>query len=485
MRRLSAIATKTKDFIRKEYKAIIVVLFLVLSAFVILAVNLNGQDEGSTLNIAWQLYNHRVLQRDYFEFISPGSGYFVYILWKMFGQPSYLLVKIASILLWFVATISMILTIRLKQKDRLAYLYCFVLWLIVALPAVIINHNNHSSFLSAIVLFLVSTIILKKKKNLFFLLATGFILGLITFTLQTKGLAVLVASLICLLFFTTNLKEKITNIFIVSTGCVSMFFLLNWLIGVDLSEIIKYYYLMPQSIKYLDSSFYSKEILLSEIIVVSVMFFSAIRKKNNLYAILTIYQIFLFCSMFYINELLHFFTNIFPFIIWLSSILAKIKEDKTEMIYKYLLNMINYVIILSFMCKLVTYSNELYSYTFTNKKQKVKDFFYTIKNLPGNVYFGPFLPGFYYTTNKINYYSVYSNMIYCDENCQSFVINQLEEHPIDLAVMNYKMVEKYHYQKTKVDYYIEDKLTQCGPKKNDYQMYSTDCKSIENIYLAK
>ena len=78
--------------------------FLFIFTFLIHTNNLLDGDEGIILEGAWNLYNNKEIYIDFFEFVSPGSFYLIFFVWKIFG-PSYLTAKILSIITIFLCSI--------------------------------------------------------------------------------------------------------------------------------------------------------------------------------------------------------------------------------------------------------------------------------------------------------------------------------------------------------------------------------------------
>ena len=58
-------------------------------------------DEGYTLNAAWQMWHGMRMYDDFRLYVGPGSGYAVYWLWRLIGDPSFLAARVLSLLLSF------------------------------------------------------------------------------------------------------------------------------------------------------------------------------------------------------------------------------------------------------------------------------------------------------------------------------------------------------------------------------------------------
>jgi hypothetical protein len=78
-------------------------------------------DEGAVLNGAWRLWNGQEPYIDFFTFITPGSYYIVFGLWKVFGS-NYLVAKIFAVLSLFLACVGIHLSGRLLTLNGLSYL---------------------------------------------------------------------------------------------------------------------------------------------------------------------------------------------------------------------------------------------------------------------------------------------------------------------------------------------------------------------------
>lgn len=124
----------------------------VASASVLLLVLLHARnpldpDEGVILNGAWSLLNGRRLYTDFFEFLAPGSFYLVLAAWKAFGS-SFWVAKALGIAALLAATLGVhrigeaVLGQPLRRVDRILLAACAVLFCIYSGYSPAINHNT-------------------------------------------------------------------------------------------------------------------------------------------------------------------------------------------------------------------------------------------------------------------------------------------------------------------------------------------------------
>lgn len=109
--------------------------------------NLLDSDEGVILNGAWNLLNDRRLYTDFFEFLAPGSFYLVLAAWKVFGS-SFWVAKCIGITSLVVAAFGvhrigeLVLGVRTRRMDRNLLAASTVLFCIYSGYSPAINHNT-------------------------------------------------------------------------------------------------------------------------------------------------------------------------------------------------------------------------------------------------------------------------------------------------------------------------------------------------------
>jgi hypothetical protein len=92
------------------------------------------------------------------------------------------------------------------------------------------------------------------------------------------------------------------------------------------------------------------------------------------------------------------------------------------------------------------------------------------------IYAGPFLPGFYFETNKVNPYA-YPFMLNCNESCQASMLNTFMETQPDVAILNYRMVKKFDYNiENPLDSYILNNYKKCQQFGNTSIYSKTTCE---------
>ncbi len=99
-----------------------------------------NSDEGVVLNGAWGLWNGQEPYTDFFEIVTPGSFYAVYWLWELFG-PHYAVAKVFALLCLFLACVGIYLTGRLLASNVFSYVGP-LLYALSSLSWPLINHNT-------------------------------------------------------------------------------------------------------------------------------------------------------------------------------------------------------------------------------------------------------------------------------------------------------------------------------------------------------
>ncbi len=155
-------------------------------------------DNGIILEGAWNLINHRHLYTDFFEIIAPGSFFLIAGIWKLIGV-SYWSARGAAILSIYAASIGMYkASKRCGTSPRSAYVSP-MLFIIASFQWPIITHNVFflAPAIWAVYFFLKA---LQKPNGFSHYLICGVFIGLSILFLQQKGVALLVALLICLMW---------------------------------------------------------------------------------------------------------------------------------------------------------------------------------------------------------------------------------------------------------------------------------------------
>ncbi|MDO8559837.1 MAG: hypothetical protein Q7S23_02245 [bacterium] len=104
--------------------------------------HLVNQDEGLTLAGAWQVSQGLQPYRDFYDFITPGSYYFLAVVFKIFG-PTYVVAKIFSLFL-LLTSLYGVQRIAVQFSLGLWSWWPPLLWLLLSDHYVLINHNTYA-----------------------------------------------------------------------------------------------------------------------------------------------------------------------------------------------------------------------------------------------------------------------------------------------------------------------------------------------------
>ncbi|MDZ7798914.1 MAG: glycosyltransferase family 39 protein [Patescibacteria group bacterium] len=427
---------------------------LVLSLFLISAFLLHfwyglSSDEGIALNGAWNIYNGRMLYHDFFEYISPGSFYLIYGIFSLFGA-SYLIVKIFSFLClvlstWLIYKIFLILS-PYKTAGLIA---TFVFFIITSLSYPLINHNTYSLFLTIILTYFLFKYLSEKKVLYIFL--SGILSALTFYFLQNKGIALIIWLGIFLVYLYKKNKISLKHIIYSLSGILLIFAigLMTWGIFVftALLRIVRIYH----DVNKISYTF----ILLFIIIWLGLLI---LYKKNDRlkdkYCWLFGLQLALFISILNLPDIYHLLLNSFPLII-LSALLIREKYNVFRKYFsKKLLSVFVILIIFIIYASLfLKFTERLETSNYT--KNMIKDIKNTVKK--ESIFAHPFLPGLYFELKKYNPY--YTNVIETIQGNQFFLdknYNILINEKPSYIITNYKIGERFNYQKNIIDQYIEN-----------------------------
>src|SRR3954471_24428914 len=160
-------------------------------------------DEGYTLNAAWQMWNGMKMYDDFRLFVAPGAGCAVYVVWAMFGGPSFLSARILSLVLSFSAIVAVYLTLSRRGVRGATLATAVAAWTIASAQYVLLNHNTFSSYAGAWMLLALLRAQSRERAGEGRLrdhAVVGVAAGIVTLFLQTKGLALLAAASAVTLF---------------------------------------------------------------------------------------------------------------------------------------------------------------------------------------------------------------------------------------------------------------------------------------------
>ncbi|OIO07618.1 hypothetical protein AUJ35_01690 [Candidatus Falkowbacteria bacterium CG1_02_41_21] len=346
-------------------------------------------DEGVILDGAWNLYNDRHLYSDFFEFITPGSFYLIFFIWKIFGI-SFWSAKIASILLLFLSAIGIYSIAQKISKNKLNILAPIFFCLATSgLP--LINHNFYSlPFAIWAIYFLLLALDNSKAK---YFICGGLLTGITILFLQTKGLALGTAIFLFLLgWFKGRLK---TILIYLGAALIPLLIFLFW----PLQTIINNLLIFPIN-NYQQINKVSVTSLLISTLILGLIVYLFRREKNPKIWLLLILQFFLLLTTIPLPDYYHLLIAGVPIMALTGIIINQIK-NKAESIYSKLANYSIVVITMSF----VLYpAIDFLVFNFKPLVSANREVFVFIENnCPGKyIYAGPFAPNVYFESRKLN-----------------------------------------------------------------------------------
>jgi hypothetical protein len=411
-------------------------------------INLYDSDEGIVLTIAREILNGHKLYFDIFEFVAPGSFYFLAGIFKIFGVHFYL-AKLLSIMAIFFSAGGIYKISNLIFKNKLSYLAPFIFVFMTAnWPA--ISYNTFNLFFTIWAIYFFIAFLPDHNKK--YIIASGLLACLAILFHQTKGMIVLLAISSFLLF--SAIKEK--NIY--------------WL------KIIAYYNilsLIPLSLLFLvwppkllfNNLFifpffnYSETVKAPYNLLVYFLFFLflsawALRSEKRPVWFLLYLQLALLLSTVSLANSYHVNLVLFPIIILLPLIFYKIAAQKIFLKTVFIIFSITALYMMFRLQIAFTYNVLIKNRTYNIVPLKK----YVEENCLDSkyIYAGPFLPQLYFEFRKLSP-TPYVWLITNHHTPAQFLDakNYLEKNQPACAILNYNMVKKYKYDiNNPVDDYI-------------------------------
>lgn len=145
-----------------------------------------NSDEGILLSGAWHLLQGRNLYEDSFEYVAPGSYYLIAWGWKLTGSANYAVAKILAVFAAALASLAAVSTARLLAGSRVSLLPAIVYFAALN-GGPLINHNPLFVLPAAWSLhFAVSSLLRDLARDR---ILSGLLCGISILFLQHKGLA--------------------------------------------------------------------------------------------------------------------------------------------------------------------------------------------------------------------------------------------------------------------------------------------------------
>lgn len=444
-------ASGQKGYLKKvrDKKAVLIWISLFLILIFLHSRHILNSDEGLILEGAWNLFHQKTLYLDFFANRVPGAYYFTFWVWKIFGA-NYAVAKFASLLFVFFSAIGIYKICQTISQSRANYLVP-LLFIISSASWPIINHSTLSLFFIvwATYFFLKGL----SSRTAFNFILCGLLTGLTVIFLQHKGLALLAAflsfsALVAFIKKDSPLIKLNAYLFISSLLPVLLLFFV-WPAQILFDNLILY-----NLFHYIEKN----KVGLGLLVFFSSFFLSFIwiLKKEKLAKVwlLICLQLFLFLSIIPRPDIYHIALAIFPLYALFPLALKRIKLFHKSAVFGFsALSGLAILIIL----KPVVLSLFMYPPFYTLEKSNT--ILFIKEQCPGEyIYAGPFLPGIYFETRKLNPtpYPVLITGIQTNEQFKEAVRSLKTFQPL-CAVLNYAIVEKFNYDKNNpVDNFIKN-----------------------------
>lgn len=445
-----------KNFTEKNKFLIFYWLIIILLAFLFHWRHYVNSDEGMVLTGGWRVSLGQIPYLDFFDYITPGAYYYLAIFFKFFGA-TYLVAKIASVLLLIISAVGIFSICRLLIKRLSLCLTGPLLWLVASTFYPLINHNQYSTFAAiwAFYFFLKAF----QTNNIKYYAASGFLSGITFWFLQVRGAALIITMTLLILIYGS---KKIQNILLYYLSLlISLLPFLFWPINILWSNLIIFpfiYYLPGNKVSYF-FIFYALAILG---IIFPVIWKSGQKELWCLWWL----QLFFLISVFHRSDYYHIIIQSWPLIIlffcfWESKKLKKISKFFFLMVlgHIYIVATVPFIYNLSFYFLNLSHTkpndwlmlknkelNEITSYIDQNTKP----------NEP--IYAGPFIPNFYFESQRQN--PTRHNLLFTNQHPLIFFLEataDLKQKKPPILILNYGMVAKFNYNRNNpVDNFIKE-----------------------------
>lgn len=399
-----------------------------------------NSDEGVVLAGAWNLFNGQKIYTDFFAFIPPGSFYFIFVIWKVFF-PSYLLAKFFSLCFIYIAAIGVYKITKLLSDKKFS-LIAPTLFILTSFHWQAINHNTYNiSLIIWCAYFFLRAVELKSN---YFFIASGFILGISFLFLQQKS--VLTFLLFCLWLIWLLLKNKrgIYSVFLLSFSV--SFFLSSSLLFLfaPINTLYDRLVFFPLH-NYIETNHLSLNLffIFFSLIVVTYIILIFFEKKKNILILLFFLQLVLLFSALQRPDQLHISIILFPLISVLPLLISRGTESSKwkRFLFFSFFSIILLILIVPSIILIFFYP----PFRFFNQSNVAK---YIYKNCLTSkfIYAGPFIPGLYFDTKKIQP-TAFSFLITNQNTDEQFLsaAKYLKKNRPLCAIMNYEMVKKFKY----------------------------------------
>jgi len=421
-------------------------------------------DEGVVLSGAWNLINNKELYIDFFEFITPCSFYLIFWAWKIFGA-HYFIAKLLAILFIFFSSVGIYkISCQVNSREggiRKCRLHDYLPPLIFIASSfywpIISYHTFNIFFIIWAIYFFIKALSNYSRANF---ILSGLLTGISILFLQNKGIVVLLA--LSSFLFLLWLKER--KLLLLK---VSFYYLMSSLLPLTLllakwpAKLLYETLIIFPLFNYTETSKTPLN-LMAFFFIVLLLTVWILRKEGSKKTYFLIFtQFALLLSAIPLADIYHISLIVFPLYALALLSFEKLKPLTAKNFY----NIINTTIFITFFTALIIIVI-IPSVEFIYRCPR----FYSIANstvisyIKNNchdtdyIYAGPFLSGLSFEVRQLNPipFSFLLTRLHTEKQF-SQAEEALKKYQPACAVLNYKMVEKYNYNKNNpVDNYIQD-----------------------------
>lgn len=434
-------------------------LFALLCVGIMLALHAThslNSDEGLILHGAWSILNGRVLYTDFFEFVAPGSFYLIAALWKLFGAhywvaKSAAMVAIAGAALGVYRLSELIVTEQQVNPPRWAMYFGPLVFCLYSAYWPAINHNTFNIALVVWSTYFVARSILRRDQGDAVL--GGFICGLAVVFLQHRG-AVLAAMAVLALYLFNRGEVPARRWMAVATFLAGLFvpvgaMFLFWPPAMLFNDLILFPATRYLEVNAVDLSFFQ---LIATFILLGVWLLR--HNRSRVVWFLLAVQVVFFAGALQRPDLSHITPILFP-LLALSPILLTKSFGATRLQKIHVALVAAGLMMLNVLVPIMLYQRghaPLFEVSRHPLLQYVRD---NCKSSPF-IYAGPFLPGAYFETGKLNAtrHSFLLTQMSTDGHFAEALKDIAERRP-QCMLTSYGMAEKFNYDRNNVvDEYI-------------------------------
>jgi hypothetical protein len=417
-------------------------------------------DEGYTLNAAWQLWTGQKMYDDFRLFVGPGSGYAVELVWRVVGSPSFLAARLLSLALAFGGTTGVYLLLWRLGVRRVALAVGVTIWAAAGSLYVLLNHNSFSSY--AATWFLLALVRLVQARAAGQdrprdALLVGIAAGVSFLFLPMKG-GLLVCSAVAFLFATRRRDGWARPAVMVAAGFAAVIAPL-FAVWSPLA-LLRQWVIIPLTGNYLGHTGATWKFAAATVVVVAVMGWVAVGRRDRVLQVLAWVQAALFMAMTHNMEPSHLAINAFPAIVFAVLLLHEQVSRSSDGGQLPATPVMAAFLVMELVGTAIGPGGDRVLQADLLGRRHPPMIPDKIARAHA-IYAGPFLPSAYYLLRKKNPFFV-SETVVCNDDCQQRLIAQLQQVRPELALLDYEMIASLKYpQSAPVDTYLRAHYAAC------------------------